>query len=107
MTSAVIGWALAAAALAAGWLGYGWRGLVLALSVIAFWLLLQASRTLAIPVVSMAMGGLGAVSRVCGASFGSALTFAVGQSASAPGQMPIEDLSAALAVLRKAGGAGA
>jgi hypothetical protein len=42
----VIGWALAAAALVAGWLGYGWRGLVLALSVIAFWLLLQASRTL-------------------------------------------------------------
>ncbi len=42
----MIGWALAAAALVAGWLGYGWRGLVLALSVIAFWLLLQASRTL-------------------------------------------------------------
>jgi hypothetical protein len=42
----VIGWALAAAALVAGWLGYGWRGLVLALSVIAFWLLLQFSRTL-------------------------------------------------------------
>jgi 3-dehydroquinate dehydratase-1 len=68
---------------------------------------LQASRALDIPVVSMAMGGLGAVSRVCGASFGSALTFAVGQSASAPGQMPIEDLSAALAVLRKAGGGAA
>ena len=68
---------------------------------------LQASRALDIPVVSMAMGGLGAVSRVCGAAFGSALTFAVGQSASAPGQMPIEDLSAALAVLRKAGGGGA
>lgn len=68
---------------------------------------LQASRALDIPVVSMAMGGLGAVSRVCGASFGSALTFAVGQSASAPGQMPIDELSAALAVLRKAGGAGA
>jgi hypothetical protein len=46
VTPAVIGWALAAAALVAGWLGYGWRGLVLALSVIAFWLLLQASRTL-------------------------------------------------------------
>jgi hypothetical protein len=42
----VIGWALAAAALVAGWIGYGWRGLVLALSVIAFWLLLQFSRTL-------------------------------------------------------------
>ncbi len=46
MTPAVIGWALAAVALVAGWLGYGWRGLVLALSVIAFWLLLQFSRTL-------------------------------------------------------------
>ena len=46
MTPAVIGCALAAAALVAGWLGYGWRGLVLALSVIAFWLLLQFSRTL-------------------------------------------------------------
>lgn len=41
-----IGWALAAAALAAGYLGYGWRGLLLALSVIVFWLLLQFSRTL-------------------------------------------------------------
>jgi hypothetical protein len=46
VTPAVIGWALAAAALVVGWLAYGWRGLVLALSVIAFWLLLQFSRTL-------------------------------------------------------------
>jgi hypothetical protein len=46
VTPAVVGWALAVAALVAGWLGYGWRGLVLALSVIAFWLLLQWSRTL-------------------------------------------------------------
>jgi len=44
--SAVIGWALAAAALLVGWFGYGWRGLVLALTVLAFWLLLQFSRTL-------------------------------------------------------------
>ena len=41
-----IGWALAAAALAAGYLGYGWRGLLLALSVIVFWMLLQFSRSL-------------------------------------------------------------
>jgi hypothetical protein len=41
-----IGWALAGAALLAGWFGWGWRGLVLALSVIAFWLLLQFSRTM-------------------------------------------------------------
>lgn len=46
MTPAVIGWALAVAALGVGWLAYGWRGLVLALSVVAFWLLLQFSRSL-------------------------------------------------------------
>ncbi|MEJ5991263.1 type I 3-dehydroquinate dehydratase [Ramlibacter sp. PS3R-8] len=63
---------------------------------------LQASETLPIPVISMAMGGLGAVSRVSGGLFGSALTFAVGAAASAPGQMPIEDVRAAVAVLRRA-----
>jgi hypothetical protein len=41
-----VGWALAGAALLAGWFSYGWRGIVLALSVIVFWLLLQFSRTL-------------------------------------------------------------
>jgi hypothetical protein len=30
----------------AGYVGYGWRGLVLALTVIVFWLLLQFSRSL-------------------------------------------------------------
>jgi hypothetical protein len=39
-------WTLAFAALAAGWLSYGWRGLVLAFTVIVFWLLLQFSRAL-------------------------------------------------------------
>ncbi len=61
-----------------------------------------ASTELSIPVVSMAMGGLGAVTRMCGWAFGSAMTFAVGESASAPGQMPIEDVQAAIAMLRKA-----
>jgi 3-dehydroquinate dehydratase-1 len=65
---------------------------------------LQSSQTLRIPLVSMAMGGLGAVTRLCGGPFGSALSFAVGQSASAPGQMPIEDLETGLAILRKAQG---
>jgi hypothetical protein len=46
MMPAMTGWALAVAALVAGGLAYGWRGLVLALSVIAFWLLLQLSRSL-------------------------------------------------------------
>jgi hypothetical protein len=44
--SAAVSWALAGAAILAGWFGYGWRGLVLALTVIVFWLLLQFSRTL-------------------------------------------------------------
>jgi hypothetical protein len=39
-------WGLALAALAAGWLSYDWRGVVLALTVIVFWLLLQFSRAL-------------------------------------------------------------
>ena len=46
MIKPTVGAALAATALAAGYLSYGWRGIVLALTVIAFWLLLQFSRTL-------------------------------------------------------------
>lgn len=65
---------------------------------------LDASRTLEIPVISMAMGGAGAVTRLAGGLFGSALSFAVGQQASAPGQWPIEELETALALLRKASG---
>jgi hypothetical protein len=41
-----IGWALALAALVLGWYSYGWQGLLLAFSVIVFWLLLQFSRVL-------------------------------------------------------------
>jgi 3-dehydroquinate dehydratase-1 len=63
---------------------------------------LQASESLPIPVISMAMGALGAVSRLCGGVFGSALTFAVGSTASAPGQIPIDDVRTALAVLQRA-----
>ena len=63
-----------------------------------------ASASLSIPVVSMSMAGLGAVSRLCGGVFGSALTFAVGRSASAPGQIPIDEVRAGLAILAKASG---
>ena len=62
---------------------------------------LQASSELAIPVAGMSMGALGAVTRLCGGEFGSALTFAVGQAASAPGQLPIEELRRGLALLRR------
>jgi len=45
MTSAV-GWALAALAIAIGYLQWGWRGVVLGVTLIVFWLLLQFSRAL-------------------------------------------------------------
>jgi hypothetical protein len=40
------GWALAVLAIALGYAQWGWRGVVLALSVVVFWLLLQFSRAL-------------------------------------------------------------
>lgn len=42
----LLGWTLAALAMASGYVGYGAAGLVLALTVVAFWLLLQFSRAL-------------------------------------------------------------
>ena len=63
---------------------------------------LQSSRERSIPIISMSMAGWGALSRLCGGVFGSALTFAVGASSSAPGQMPIEDVRSGIAILRRA-----
>jgi 3-dehydroquinate dehydratase-1 len=63
---------------------------------------LRASHRLKVPVVSMSMAGLGALTRVCGWAFGSALTFAVGGEPSAPGQLPIEDVRLAVKVLQRA-----
>jgi 3-dehydroquinate dehydratase I len=63
---------------------------------------LQASDRSRIPIISMSMGPLGGVTRVGGWTFGSAMTFAVGESSSAPGQMPIEDVAAGVAMLRRA-----
>lgn len=44
------------------------------------------------PVITMSMSGLGAVSRVCGQVFGSAVTFGTVGAASAPGQLELSDL---------------
>ena len=63
---------------------------------------LTARETLAVPVISMAMGGYGAVSRLCGWVFGSSVSFAVGEQSSAPGQVPVEDLNAVVEVLQRA-----
>lgn len=44
--NAAIGWALAALAVSVGYAQWGWPGVVLAVTVIVFWLLLQLSRAL-------------------------------------------------------------
>jgi len=44
------------------------------------------------PILTMAMAGLGAVSRIAGETFGSALTFGSVDSASAPGQVEVSEL---------------
>jgi 3-dehydroquinate dehydratase-1 len=62
---------------------------------------LESSQKLTIPLVSMSMGGYGALTRLFGCAFGSAMGFAVGSAASAPGQVPIEDLNTVLAILQK------
>ena len=51
------------------------------------------------PVVTMAMGELGLVSRLTGKIFGSAITFGSVGMASAPGQIPTERLKAALELI--------
>lgn len=61
-----------------------------------------ASKKARIPLISMAMGPLGAITRAAGWMFGSALTFAVGASASAPGQIAVEELNTVLGVLQGA-----
>ena len=52
-----------------------------------------------IPIITMSMGEKGVVSRVAGGVFGSDVTFAIGKKASAPGQIPIQDLRQAMSVL--------
>ena len=62
---------------------------------------LDASQRVQIPLITMSMGGAGAISRLIGWMYGSAMTFAVGSGSSAPGQMPIEDLRAALKAIQR------
>ncbi len=62
----------------------------------------RARRTIGLPLISMSMGGVGSLSRMMGWVYGSAATFAVGKSSSAPGQVAIEDLRAVLAIVRRA-----
>ena len=53
------------------------------------------------PLVTMAMGQRGIISRLAGEEFGSAMTFGAAQKASAPGQIGVHDLALILNVLAK------
>ena len=61
----------------------------------------SASQSLEIPVITMSMGGMGAISRIAGSYFGSVATFASLETASAPGQIPLEDMTKILSLLQK------
>jgi 3-dehydroquinate dehydratase-1 len=62
---------------------------------------LESSQKLAIPLISMSMGAYGALTRLFGWTCGSAMSFAIGAAASAPGQVPIEDVNTVLEILSK------
>ena len=64
----------------------------------------QAEAKARIPLISMSMGPLGAVTRMIGGVFGSSLSFAIGEGSSAPGQMPIADLNDVYGIIGRARG---
>jgi 3-dehydroquinate dehydratase-1 len=53
------------------------------------------------PVITMSMGSVGALSRVCGEMSGSALTFGTVGAASAPGQIPVGKQKALMSSLHE------
>ena len=53
------------------------------------------------PIVTVSMSETGVLSRICGEAFGSAITFGAAKNVSAPGQMKVNDLSAAIKLLHE------
>jgi len=64
----------------------------------------KADEKARIPLISISLGPLGSVTRMVGGLFGSWLSFAVGESASAPGQIPIGDLVTVYDIIRRSRG---
>ena len=64
----------------------------------------EADEKTRIPLISISVGPLGSVTRMVGGLFGSWLMFCVGESASAPGQIPIRDLVTVYDLIRRARG---
>ncbi|TJX15617.1 type I 3-dehydroquinate dehydratase [Tissierella creatinini] len=54
------------------------------------------------PIITMAMGPLGVISRLSGELFGSSMTFGSVGRVSAPGQVPVEELKQALQIVHDA-----
>lgn len=63
---------------------------------------LQSAHKLKIPLIGISMGQCGSVTRMIGWVFGSAVTYAVGECSSAPGQVSIGDVNTVSEILRKA-----
>lgn len=61
----------------------------------------QFSKSSDLPVITMAMGEIGAMSRMSGQIFGSCVTFGTAGSSSAPGQIPVEELRGVLEVINE------
>lgn len=61
--------------------------------------LIARTEYLDIPMITISMGATGAVTRVAGGLFGSDITFAAGNVASAPGQIPVAKLRQAMKLL--------
>ncbi len=53
------------------------------------------------PVITMSMGDMGSISRICGEFFGSSVTFGAAHQASAPGQISAEKLKTVLSILHE------
>lgn len=63
----------------------------------------MADEKLDIPIITMSMGRLGAISRIAGGTFGSTVTFASLDKASAPGQMDIDKMKSILQIMSEVG----
>lgn len=56
-----------------------------------------------IPIITMSMGKMGMVSRLCGETFGSCVTFGAREKTSAPGQMQMDELEQVLRIIHESG----
>ncbi len=54
------------------------------------------------PIITMSMSATGVISRLCGEVFGSSMTFGTVGAASAPGQIPVEQLKKSMEILHSA-----